>query len=79
MADEFGTVRMRLKEVMAEKGISKTKLSYKAELQRTQLNNYYDGKIVRIDFDILGRLCTALDCDISDLLEFIPSDRKSVV
>lgn len=76
MSEEFGKVRMRLNEVMKEKGISKSKLSFKAELQRTQLNHYCDNKIVRVDFDILGRLCTALNCDITDLLEYIPPEVK---
>lgn len=69
---EFGKVVMHLNDMIKARGISKTQLSYMAQLQRTQLNNYCNGKIVRIDFDILGRLCTALDCDICDLLEYIP-------
>ncbi len=78
MSEQFGKVVMHLNDVMEAKGISKTKLSFKAEMQRTQLNNYCNNKIIRIDFDVLGRLCTVLECDISDLLEFVPpNDPKS--
>lgn len=70
--NEFGTVRFKLDEVIKNKGISKTKLSYHAELQRSQLNNYCDNKVLRIDLAVLGRLCTVLECDISDILVFIP-------
>ena len=55
-------------------GISKNKLSQRAEMQRTQLNNYCNNTISRLDIDVLGRLCTVLDCKISDLLEFVPPD-----
>lgn len=32
-------------------------LSFRAEMQRTQLRNYRDNKIQRLDIDILKRLC----------------------
>ena len=73
--DQFGTVRINLSRVIEEKGISKNKLSHRAEMQRTQLNNYCNNRISRLDIDVLARLCTVLECDISDLLEFVPSEK----
>lgn len=70
--EEYGYVKIKLKEVMQEKGISKSKLAFRAELQRTQLNLYYNNEINRVDLHVLYRICKALDCDINDLLEYIP-------
>ena len=70
----YGTIRIRLDELIKEKGLSKNKLSQRAEMQRTQLNNYCNNTISRLDIDVLGRLCTVLECSISDLLEFVPPD-----
>ena len=70
----YGTIRIRLDELIKKKGISKNKLSQRAEMQRTQLNNYCNNTSSRLDIDVLGRLCTVLDCKISDLLEFVPPD-----
>jgi len=72
----YGTIRIRLDELIKEKGLSKNKLSQRAEMQRTQLNNYCNNTISRLDIDVLGRLCTVLECSISDLLEFVPPDRQ---
>ena len=72
----YGTIRIRLDELIKKKGISKNKLSQRAEMQRTQLNNYCNNTISRLDIDVLGRLCTVLECSISDLLEFVPPDRQ---
>lgn len=69
---EFGTVRLHLKELMKERNLSLSKLSFRAEMQRTQLKNYYDGKIQRLDISVLSRMCYALKCDLNDLLEYIP-------
>ena len=70
----FGKIVINLKEIAEQRGISKNKLSQRAEMQRTQLNNYYNNKITRLDTDVLARLCTVLECRIEDILEFVPPD-----
>ncbi len=74
--EEYGTVRIKLNELIAQAGISKNKLSHKAEMQRSQINNYCNNRITRLDIDVLARICTVLDCSISDLLEFVPPQDK---
>ena len=69
---KYGSIRIKLNELIKEKDISKNKLAHRAELERTQLNNYWKNKITRLDTDVLARICTALDCKIADVLEFIP-------
>lgn len=71
---EFGTIRLHLDELMKERNISISKLSYRAEMQRTQLKKYKDNDVQRLDIAVLSRLCYALDCDLNDLLEYIPPE-----
>lgn len=73
---EFGTIKLHLKEVMEDRHITLSKLSYRAEMQRTQLKHYYDNSIQRLDIAVLSRLCYALNCDLNDLLEYIPPSEK---
>lgn len=70
--NEFGTVEIKLNECIEKSGLSKNKVAFRAELQRTQLNNYCKGDIQRIDFAVLARLCYVLKCDISDILRYLP-------
>ena len=72
--NEYGKIKIKLDQLIKEKGISKNKLSQRAEMQRTQLNNYCNNTITRLDTDVLARICTVLGCKIEDLLEFVPSD-----
>lgn len=72
--NRFGTVNINLLKLIEKRGISKNKLSQRAEMQRTQLNHYCNNTISRLDIDVLARLCTVLDCEIGDLLEFVPPD-----
>ena len=74
--EEYGTIRIKLDELIQKAGISKNKLSHKAEMQRSQINNYCNNEITRLDIDVLARICTVLHCEIGDLLEFSPPEEK---
>lgn len=71
--ENYGTIKIKLAELIEKEGISKNKLSHRAEMQRSQINNYCNNKITRLDTDVLARICTVLNCDIGDLLEFVPN------
>lgn len=72
--EKFGSVRIELNELIQKSGISKNKLCQRAEMQRTQLNNYCNNSISRLDIDVLARTCTVLQCEMGDLLKFIPPE-----
>ena len=76
-SNDYGEIRIHLKEILEERNISLNQLSFRAEMQRTQLRNYRDNKIQRLDIDILKRLCYVLDCDLHDLIEYIPAEDSS--
>ena len=69
-----GTIRIKLKEMLEKTGLSKNKLSHRAEMERTQINHYCNNTITRLDTDVLARLCKTLNCSISDLLEYVPPE-----
>lgn len=72
---DHGKIKIKIADVMKEKQISKTKLTYLAFLQLRQLNNLINEKAARVDFDVLARICNALDCKIEDILEYVPADQ----
>ena len=69
----YGFIQLKLAELIEERGISKNKLSHRAEMQRTQINQYCNNQVTRLDTAVLARICATLDCKIEDLLEFIPN------
>ncbi len=72
--DEYGEIKIHLAEILEEKDVSINQLSFRAEMQRTQLRKYRDNKLQRLDLDILKRLCYVLECDLHDLLEYLPPE-----
>ena len=75
--EQYGKIKIHLAQLLQEKGLSKNKFSQRAEMQRTQLNHYCYNTVTRLDIDVLGRICTVLDCSIGDLLEFLPPEPDS--
>ena len=69
----YGIIQIKLAELIEQRGISKNKLSHRAEMQRSQINQYCNNQVTRLDTAVLARICTTLDCKIEDLLEFIPN------
>lgn len=74
--EAYGKIRIKLDELIKKAGISKNKLSHRAEMQRSQINHYCTNDITRLDIDVLARICTVLECEIGDLLEFVPPEKK---
>lgn len=70
--NDYGEIKLLLEEIMEQRGISMNQLSFRAEMQRTQLRNYRDNKVQRLDIDILKRLCYVLECDLNELVQYIP-------
>ena len=72
----YGTIRIKLDEMIEKQNISKNKLAHRAEMQRTQLNQFCKGTVTRLDTAVLARLCCALNCKIENLLEYVPPENK---
>lgn len=63
-------IRLTLKECLKEKETTRYALAKKTGIEYQIIDKYYKNMLVRYDSYILDRICTALDCDISDLIEY---------
>ncbi len=72
MDNDYGHLEIRLMELIKERGLNKYKLSNKAEMNWKQIDNYCNNNITRLDTFVLCKLCTVLNCEIKDLLIFVP-------
>jgi putative transcriptional regulator len=70
----MGKIVITLEEYLLERGISKNKLVYGAEIQRTQLQNYCKNKVTRIDLNVLARMCSFLGCGLEDIMHYEPAE-----
>ncbi|HTI14805.1 MAG TPA: helix-turn-helix transcriptional regulator [Dictyobacter sp.] len=65
-------VRLRVKEIAAEKKISIAKLARKADLDNSTVYRIVHDPFAEITTVTLGRLAKALDVSVKDLIEDAP-------
>ena len=63
-------IQLTLNKYLDEHGITRYELAKRAGIRFQIVDNYYKNKVVRYDSDILNRMCNALECDISDLIQY---------
>ncbi len=67
---DYGKVEITLKKILDERKISRNKLCTMIAANYDLVNRYYNNRVIRIDIDIIARMCFALDCQISDILHY---------
>ncbi len=63
-------IRLKLQEYLDRNNITRYELAKRTGIKFQIVDNYYKNKMVRYDSDVLDRFCRALDCDISDIIEY---------
>ena len=64
-------IRVCLDKTLAERNMSRYELSKRSGIQYQVIDHYYKNTVKRYDGYVLERICTALDCDIRDVLEIV--------
>lgn len=63
-------VRLKIDKYLSERGITRYELSKRTDIKFQTLDRYYKNIVVRYDSYILDRICAALECNISDIIEY---------
>ncbi len=68
---------LTLKEMLDKKGITRYRLSQLTEIKFQTLDHYYKNTVTRYDGYILSKICEALDCQVEDILKYIPDEEAN--
>jgi len=71
---EYGKLVFHIEEILKEKGISKNKICKALDIPRTNFNRYCNNQFQRIDAQLVCKLCSYLDVEVGELMEYIPAD-----
>ena len=68
---EYGIVRVKLAELLEQKGITRNRLRTLTGVKYEVIDRYYKAQnLEMVDLDFLAKVCFALNCRIDDLLEY---------
>ena len=66
------TIRIHLSRLVGEQKEKIADLQRATGLARNTLSGLYKEDVARVDLETLNKLCKHFECEIADLLEFIP-------
>jgi putative transcriptional regulator len=73
-ADDASTIRVRLDELLSQRGMTLTELAGLVDVTIVNLSILKNGRARAIRFTTMARLCEALRCQPGDLLSYEPPE-----
>ena len=69
-------IKIHLSRMLGEKRITQAELSRQTGIRPSTISDIYNEMSERLNVEHLDRICEYLDCDINDLIEYIPNVQK---
>ncbi len=66
-------IKLTLDKALEKHNISRYELAKRTGVRYQTIDKYYKNRIKRYDADVLNNICTVLNCDIKDILEYTKS------
>ena len=72
---EYGFIRVKLREVLDSRGITRNRLRTLTGVKYDVIDRYYKNDMVHMaDMDFLAKVCYALGCGVEELLEYVSAE-----
>ena len=69
---DYGTLYLRINDILKEKGISKNQICKDLDIPRSNFNKYCRNEFQRLDAGLICKLCCYLNVCISELIVYQP-------
>ena len=63
-------IRVCMDKTLQRMNISRYELAKQSGIQYQVIDNYYKNRVKRYDGYVLDRICQALECEVSDIIEY---------
>jgi DNA-binding Xre family transcriptional regulator len=67
---EYGRVSLKLRPIMDERGITRNALARSVSTRFEVIDKWYNGRVEKLDLDVLARICFVLNCEVQDLIVY---------
>ena len=71
---EKGCYLFKLDDVLIDNNIIKNKIMRDTNTDFKVIQRIFKGDLSKIDITVLARLCDYLNCNITDIIEYIPNN-----
>lgn len=70
-----GDIKFKLLDVLKSNNITRYKLSQITGIRYDTICNYCSGKVTLLNKEYLKIFCDVLNCQISDIIEYVPNNK----
>ena len=67
-------VRLTIDKMLEKRGITRYELAKRTEIKFQTIDRYYKNRVIRYDSYILDRICSVLECNVGDIIEYVNED-----
>lgn len=71
------SIKINISRILGERRIKITEFAEKAGIAKNTVMSLYHEKGKGITWDVLEKICAALNCQPGDLLEYIPDSKDN--
>ena len=64
-------VRLTIDRYLQGCGVTRYELAKRTNVKFQTIDRYYKNRVIRYDAYILDRICSALGCSLSDIIEYV--------
>ena len=68
-------IKIKLSDLLGKNKMTQKALSEMANIRPATVSKMYYEEVKRIDIKHLNNICKAFNCEISELLEYIPDEK----
>ena len=69
-------IKIKLSDLLGKNKMTQKVLAEITHIRPATISKMYYEEVKRIDINQLNNICKAFDCEISELLEYIPDEKK---
>ena len=69
-------IKIHLSKILGEKRMCQAELARQTGIRPSTISDIYNEMTERLNINHLDRICEYLNCDITDLIEYIPDKQK---
>jgi len=59
--------------------MTQAELAAKTGIRPATINQMYHELIARVNLDYLSRICEVLDCEVADMIEYVPIKKNIII
>ena len=67
-------IRLKIDKYLNERGVTRYELAKRTDVKFQTIDRYYKNRVIRYDSYILDRICTTLECNLSDIIEYVKDE-----